>query len=113
MTNYKQGDIVFIDFPFDDATAAKPRPAIIVGNAPSKFNSYIFAKITSNPDSDKHSFWLSATDLSVNMRVVSQVRTNDIHTIHQRFILKKLSTLNQDVLISLCDLIKTNFDILP
>ena len=68
MTYYKQGDLVFLNFPFDDTAVSKPRPCIIVGDKPSKFGAYIVAKITSNPRNDAHSFWLDNNELSLRRR---------------------------------------------
>ena len=54
---YQQGDIVFVNFPFDDdALASKQRPAIVVGRVRSRIGAYIIAKITSVSRNDEHSF---------------------------------------------------------
>jgi mRNA-degrading endonuclease toxin of MazEF toxin-antitoxin module len=108
---YQQGELIFLNFPFDDAAVSKPRPCIIVGDARSKFGAYIVAKITSNPKNDGHSFWLDNSKLSYPSPRPSQVRINDLHTISGTLILHKFSRLDKTELIKLCDKIKTNFDV--
>ena len=35
MTNYKQGDIVLLPYPFSDLSNSKPRPAVIISTKES------------------------------------------------------------------------------
>jgi mRNA interferase MazF len=44
---YKQGDIIFIPFPFTDLSNKKQRPAVIVSRHSINYPNYIVAKITS------------------------------------------------------------------
>ena len=59
MPTYQQGDIVLMPFPFTDFSQTKNRPAIIVGNHPTRNNDYVVAKITSNLHYDSDSFLLA------------------------------------------------------
>lgn len=111
MTYYQQGDLVFLNFPFDDTAVSKPRPCIIVGDKPSRFGAYIVAKITSNPRSDAHSFWLDNSELSSPTPRPSQVRVNDIHTVNGATILHRFSFLSRNALKLLCEQVKTNFEV--
>ena len=109
---YQQGDIVFVNFPFDDdALASKQRPAIVVSKVRSRIGAYIIAKITSVSRNDEHSFWLSDVLLSRPMPRLSQVRTNEIQTLSESQILHKFSSLNRLALKELCQQIQLNFEV--
>ena len=109
---YQQGDIVFVNFPFDDdALASKQRPAIVVGKVRSRIGAYIIAKVTSASRNDEHSFWLSDALLSRPMPRLSQVRTNEIQTLSESQILHKFSSLNRTALKELCQQIQLNFEV--
>jgi mRNA interferase MazF len=52
--SYKQGDIVFVPFPFSDDTGSKFRPAIVISN--NRVNNsldIILAQITAKPRNDE------------------------------------------------------------
>lgn len=109
--NYKQGELVFVNFPFDDINSDKKRPAIIVGKSKSRFDTYIIAKITSNGRTDESSFWLDNETLSRPTPRLSQVRCNVVQTLSESKILHKFSALERNALKELCDKIKINFDV--
>ena len=109
---YQQGDIVFVNFPFDDAAlVSKQRPTIIVGKVRSRIGAYIIAKVTSASRNDEHSFWLSDALLSRPMPRLSQVRTNEIQTLSESQILHRFSSLNRVALKELCQRIQLNFEV--
>lgn len=111
MTNYKQGDLILFPFPFDDFSGAKKRPALIVGNARSKVGAYIVAKVTSALRSDSHSFILNNADLSIATPLPCEVRCNELMTISEQIIVKKLSTLDKSALEQLTQQVQKNFDV--
>ncbi len=108
---YQQGDIVFVNFPFDDTAVAKPRPALIAGKSRSKIGAYIIAKITSATRTDDGSFWLTNDMLSRPTQRPSQVRTNEIQTLSENHILHKFSNLNRATLKVVCEKIQQNFTV--
>ena len=109
--SYKQGDLVFVDFPFDDETTTKGRPAIIVGKSKSRFNTYLVAKITSSTANDAHSFWLDNRDMSIPTPRRSQVKCNVIQTLSETQIQYKFSILRTNALRELCLKIQQNFTV--
>lgn len=111
MTNYKQGDLILFPYPFDDFSNSKKRPAIIIGNARSKVGAYIVAKVTSVMKSDHHSFVLNNDYLSSPTPVPCEARCNEIATISETLIIKKLSSLDKNELMKLTMLVKKNFDV--
>ena len=55
----QQGDIVTFNYPLDDFSGDKIRPAIVVGQSRSKVGAYIVAKVSSFIRNDAHSFALN------------------------------------------------------
>jgi mRNA interferase MazF len=46
--SYRQGDIIWVDFPFTDGSQSKPRPALIISNETiNDTGDYILVQITS------------------------------------------------------------------
>ena len=111
MTNYKQGDIVLLPYPFSDLSNSKPRPAVIISTKESADGDVLVAKITSNLHNDSNSFLIEPKDLDGRLPVKSEVRCNNISTIDKRTIMKKYATLNRSALILLCAQVKTNLDV--
>ena len=109
---YKQGDIILFDYPTDDFSASKKRPCIIVGKNRTLFGSYIVAKITSVLRSDEQSFNIDNAFLSLPLLKPSEVRCDNLLTVSEKVILKKITTLEKSQIIALCHKIKLNFDVL-
>jgi len=57
---YRQGDIIFIPFPFTDLSNKKQRSAVIVSRDSINYPNYIVAKITSVIRNDKFSFKINS-----------------------------------------------------
>lgn len=97
MTNYKQGDVVLVDFGFSEGTGSKKRPALIISN-----NQYhesrqevIIAAITSNTER------ILFGDIKIrNWEEVGllypSVVTGIIRTIKSSMLLRKLGTFPKD-----------------
>ncbi len=86
---YKQRDIILLPFPFTDNVAiSKKRPGIIISNTTTK-NTFIVAKITSTIKNGDYSFLLNNDDLDFVLNYKSEVRTDQIFTIHKTAIIKK------------------------
>ncbi len=100
-----------IPFPFTDFSQTKNRPAIIVGNHPTRNNDYIVAKITSNLHRDSSSFLLNAADIVGTLPAISEARSNELMTVAHKRIIKKYAALDNSALILLCQKIKIHFDV--
>jgi mRNA interferase MazF len=111
MTNYKQGDIVLLPYPYSNLSASKPRPAVILSKE-SLEGDFLVAKITSNLHNDADSFMIESHYILGGLPSVSEVRCNNISTIDKRTIIKKYATFNRNALQLLCDQIKINFDVI-
>jgi len=63
--NYSRGEIVWIKFPFTDATTTKLRPALIISNnLVNRTGDYLLMQITSNLRHDSLSLLINRTDFT-------------------------------------------------
>ena len=106
---YKQGDIVFLPFPFTDLTGTKKRPVVIVSNDISPMGDIIVAKVTSSLRNGRFSFPLSDTDVTVPPPFKSEIQCDELFTVHESLIDRKLSSLHWQTLKKVCLLIQQNF----
>ncbi len=91
---YKQGDIIFVPYPYTDNLAqSKKRPVVIISKDKINKDTYIVAKITSVIRNDEFSFKLQEEVLDTKLNKLSEVRTNEIFTIHKTLIIKKFTRL--------------------
>jgi mRNA interferase MazF len=97
-TNYKQGDIVLVSFPFTDLTSTKQRPALVV--SPDYFNSagqdLVLLAITSQLAADANVVRLGSGGFATGgLPKESVVKLTKIFTIHSSLILKTLASLKE------------------
>jgi mRNA interferase MazF len=103
----KQGDIIFIPYPFTDLSGVKKRPVVVISKS-SRNENIIVAKITSVIRNDKNSFDLTTATIN-NLPKKSEVRTNELFTVSKQIVIKKLTALNNSSLNILVDEICKNF----
>ncbi len=108
---YKQGDIVFLPFPYSDLSTAKQRPVVIVSQNGINHPNYIVAKITTVLRADGSSFVIQPSDTDVPLRYQSEVRTTDLATVHHTLIIRKIAAFKKQALVDLTDQIKQNMDV--
>jgi mRNA interferase MazF len=108
MSEYNQGDIVFLPYPYTDLSHTKQRPVVIISRNSINRSNFIVAKITSVIRNDPFSFPVKTSDISVKLKKKSEVRTNELFTIHRSLIIKKLASFKKGPLIQLIDKIKEN-----
>lgn len=111
MAKYFQGDIVFLPYPYTDLSKSKQRPVVIISKNSINKQNYIVAKITSVIRNDEFSFSIKAADIRAELRKNSEVRTNEIFTVHKSLIIKKLTSLKKNALRALIDKIKENISV--
>ena len=112
MQNYKQGDIILIPFPFTDRAETKMRPAVIISKDEINDRLFIVAKITSVIRNDSFSFLINADAINLELRRESEVRTNEIFTVHKIAIIKKIASFtNREALQNLIEKIQTNIEL--
>jgi len=110
---YVQGDIVWVKYPLADNTGFSKRPASIISN--SKFNrtDVIVAKISSNIRLVKGVSYLLKDTSFINppLPLESEIITNSIITIDQKFIIGKHTSIKHENLIEVLNMIKSHFEI--
>ncbi|MBA7558352.1 hypothetical protein ES705_51151 [subsurface metagenome] len=95
--NFKQGDIVKLNFPFsDDPSKSKLRPATIISNSDSnKLDAdLILLPITTTIRITPFSFLLDNSFLSRSLPKDSEIRCNKIFTLRKSLIQGKVSSIN-------------------
>ena len=97
MRRYRQGDIVFIPYPYTDLSGVKKRPVVIISKDSINRANYIVAKITSVIRNDEFSFPIENAHLEEPLRRESEVRTNEIFTVHASIVLRKFSASNSSL----------------
>jgi mRNA-degrading endonuclease toxin of MazEF toxin-antitoxin module len=109
---YRQGDIVTLPFPFEeDQTQNKFRPVVIMSKDSINKGSYIVLKITSVLGKSSFEIPIFKRDVDFEMQRVSAIISNDIMTISQKLINKKIGRLNSHALTALSEVVKDNFEI--
>jgi mRNA interferase MazF len=99
-TQYDQGDIVIIPFPFSDLSTIKQRPVLILSN--NDYNKatqdLVTCGITSNLKNEKFSILIDTKDLSEgSIPTKSRIKVDKIFTLHNSLVRKKLSKINSKV----------------
>jgi mRNA interferase MazF len=109
---YKQGEIVLVPFPFNDnLQVTKQRPAVIISKDSINKRSYIVAKITSVTNKSAFGIPLYEKDTDIKMDKASEMITNEIMTVSDRIIIRKIGSLKSHSLETLLNVVKDNFEI--
>jgi len=94
---YHHGDIVWVKFPFSDSPSDyKKRPVLIISKDEANiiFKSYLCIKITSViKNKPVISYQLTNEMIDFNLPKTSELRLNEIVTIPEHIIIKKLGKL--------------------
>ena len=96
---YKQGDIIWVRFPFSDKPdKARVRPAIVVNNRISNKldNDLLICPITTTLRNTPFSFVINTSDVTTPLPEKSEIRCNKIYTLRNHFVISKLSFLKKD-----------------
>jgi len=110
MSKFSQGDIILIPYPYTDLSNTKKRPAIIISKDSNNNENYIVIKITSVIRNDLFSFPITPKDVEDGLlHKESEARVNEVFTIHESIIIKKIASLNKDSLQKLLKKFKENF----
>lgn len=91
MINYKQGDIVWIDYQYIGKTESKKRPCIIISNLESNNldNDYLICPITTTNRINQFSALIENKFLSRSLPKSCEIRCNKVFTYRQDKIVKK------------------------
>lgn len=88
---YNQGDILLIPYPFTDLSDTKQRPVVVISKDSINDTILIVAKITSVIRNDAFSYAIESNATESPMQKASEVRTNELFTVHYSIIRRKLN----------------------
>ncbi|MCA9750334.1 MAG: type II toxin-antitoxin system PemK/MazF family toxin [Romboutsia sp.] len=111
MAKYNQGSIVLIPYPYTDLSNTKKRPVVIISKDSINKENYIVSKITSVIRNDQFTFTIKDIDTETKLKYKSEVRTNEIFTVHKSLIIKKLTSFKRESLRQLTEKVKENISV--
>ena len=93
--NYKQRDIVLVNFPFSDNSASKLRPALIISSElVHQTGDLMLMMITSKDKNDGLNIPIDEKDLDKKLPLKSFLRFHKIFVLKSDLILRRLSVLS-------------------
>lgn len=94
--SYKRGDIVWVRFPFSDASLNKLRPALIISNdTVNNTGDYLLMQVTTRLRGDALSQILMNSDYNENpLLKQSELRLHKIFILHDSLIANKITSVN-------------------
>lgn len=111
MAKFNQGDIVLIPYPYTDLSNTKKRPVVIISKDAINKQNFIVSKITSVIRNDQFTFTIKDTDTETKLKFKSEVRTNEIFTVHKSLIIKTLTSFKKESLKQLTEKIKEHISV--
>ena len=98
-TQYKQGEIVVVPFPFSDLSSLKQRPVLILSknNDIKDSEDIITCGITSNLKSSKYSVLIDNDSLEEGtIPIKSRVKIDKLFSLNKNLIKKKIARVNKN-----------------
>lgn len=95
MSNYQQGDVVVVNFPFTDISQTKKRPALVISNGTvNQTGDYLLVQITSQVKNDGFSLPIAASDfIGKQLPLTSFVRLHKIFLLNESLIISKATII--------------------
>lgn len=94
--SYRQGDIVFVPFPFTDLSSKKTRPALVLSNSTLKGTDLVLCGITSQKYGDQEVEIRTEDMQEGGLPLISYVKYGKIVTIDQGIIIGKLGCVSRE-----------------
>ncbi|MEM2126470.1 MAG: type II toxin-antitoxin system PemK/MazF family toxin [Candidatus Methanosuratincola sp.] len=91
-SNYQQGDVVLVDFPFPDASGSKIRPAVIMSTEIGHHDVIVVAITSQRPSSRCETDYFLEDWISEGLNEPSWIRSR-VSTIHRSLILQRIGRL--------------------
>ena len=98
--SYKRGDIVWVRFPFSDASSDKVRPALIISNSTINITGdYLLMQVTTRLRGDKLSLVIQQQDFKeAPLLKQSELRLHKIFILHESLIESKITSVNDGLM---------------
>jgi len=98
-TQFNQGDIVIVPFPFSNLTSIRQRPVLILSKSSysKECEDIITCGITSNLKDSKYSVLIDNFNLiEGNIPVKSRIKIDKLFTLEQSIVIKKIARINKE-----------------
>jgi len=98
-TQFNQGDIILVPFPFSDLRGIKQRPVLILSKTDYNINcdDVITCGITSNKKNSKYSVLIENKDLTEGqIPATSRIKVDKLFTLEKSIIIKKIARINKE-----------------
>jgi mRNA interferase MazF len=94
---YKRGDIVWVNFPFSDASSGKVRPALVISNDTiNTTGDYLLMQITTRLRNNSLSLVISQTDYKEHLLLrQSELRLLKKFIHHESLMASKITSVNE------------------
>ncbi len=110
MSNFSQGDIVMIPFPFsDNPSESKIRTALIISNDEVSFDKVILAYITSSVKKQRFSIPIPLEAQNPPALITCEIRTNRLFSADKKIIIRKVCSLEKSILEQILTEIRSHF----
>lgn len=99
-TTLEQGDVVLLEFPFSDLSAAKQRPVLVLsrGSYNATSTDMVVCAMTSNLSSAAHSVLVDSSDMEKGRLVAeSRIRADKVFTAAQSLVTKRVGRVKAGV----------------
>lgn len=100
-TQFKQGEILIVPFPFSNLNSIKQRPVLVLSknNYNRMSNDIIVCGITSNLKDNKYSVIID-NDCLLNGKIPlkSRIKVDKLFTLEKKLVKKKIGLVNVDIL---------------
>jgi len=93
---FERGDLLLVPFPFNDLSAAKRRPVLVL-TAPDEYADFIALPATSRPQAERGVPLTSAGLLSGALPVPSWIRTDRIVTLNASLVVKSVGRVSDEI----------------
>ena len=96
--SFERGDIVWVKFPFSDASSNKLRPALIISNdLINSTHDYLLMQITTRLRGDNLSMIISENDFKETpLLKQSELRLHKIFILHENLIESRITKVNNN-----------------
>lgn len=98
-TDFEQGEIVLVPYPFTDLTTIKQRPVLILSNNDynRRTDDIVTCGLTSNLKNEEYSVVIENKDLTQgNLPVTSRIKVDKLFTLRKNLVEKKIARIKKE-----------------
>ncbi len=92
MPSFSKNEVILVRYPFSDLTAAKIRPAVVIGE-PESYEDYLIVPLTTRVNRLRTGEFALADWRAAGLNLPSAVKRG-VYTVHEKLILKSVGVLS-------------------